>query len=173
MTNTQDFHLGGDLSELAGKHLTFQLQDQHYALPILQVREIVGLLPVTTIPQAPECLRGVVNLRGQVIGVVDLATVLGLSPAPDSDRTCVIVTETWNNGVATSIGLVVDQVSEVLHLETEDLQELTDSVTGVSRLIEALAKIGDDLLMLLNLEHLIDHASVTQHLESSALAPTA
>lgn len=102
---------------VGGKFLTFLLGDEEYGIEILTVREIIGLLPVTAVPEMPAYVRGLVNLRGKVIPVVELRKKFGMEPVPDTDQTCIIVVHTHD----TMLGVVVDQVSEVLDIPVTDV----------------------------------------------------
>ena len=97
-------------SALEGKFLTFILGKEIYGFEILKVREIIGLMDITTVPQTPEYMKGVINLRGKVIPVIDLRLKFSMQEEEHTQETCVIVVEVEN----TSIGIIVDSVSEVV-----------------------------------------------------------
>jgi purine-binding chemotaxis protein CheW len=103
--------------KVGGKFLTFFLGNEEYGIEILTVREIIGLLPVTAMPEMPAFVRGLVNLRGKVIPVVELRKKFGMEPVPDTEQTCIIVVQTHE----TMLGVVVDQVSEVLNIPATDV----------------------------------------------------
>jgi purine-binding chemotaxis protein CheW len=109
-------------NDRAGKFLTFFLAGEEYGLEILKVQEIIGMMDVTPVPRAPEYIRGVINLRGKVIPVVDLRLRFGMDSAERTSETCIIVVEA--NGVQT--GIVVDQVSEVLNIAGEQIEDTPD-----------------------------------------------
>ena len=137
------------MSTVAGKYLTFALADEEYGVPVLKVREIIQMLDVTAVPQVAGYVRGVINLRGKVIPVIDLRTRLGLPAQPDTGRTCVIVVET---AISLS-GLVVDAVSDVLSVPEQDIEEVPNfggraDVTCVS----GMAKVKDHVKILLDLD---------------------
>ena len=100
---------------LDGKYLTFSLGDEEYGIGILKVREIIGMMPITPVPLAPEFLKGVINLRGKVIPVVDLRRKFAMEEAQVTERTCIIVVEINGNNSQIPMGIVVDAVSEVLN----------------------------------------------------------
>jgi len=118
------------------KFLTFSLGEESYGIEILTVREIVGLLPVTPVPQAPFSVRGVVNLRGQVIPVVDLRLRFGMEGAEDTDETCIIVVQFHEM----QLGVVVDRVSEVLDIARDDI--VAPDTLGSEINTESLLGIG-------------------------------
>ncbi len=107
---------------LAGKYLTFQLGHEVYGLEILKVREIIGLMDVTPVPRTPNHIRGVINLRGKIIPVVDLRLKFGMLQAADTDRTCIIVIDLTHDDVTSQIGVLVDTVSEVLNIAPSELE---------------------------------------------------
>lgn len=107
---------------LAGKYLTFRLAAEDYGIEILKVREIIGMMVITRLPQAPASIRGVLNLRGTVIPVLDLRIRFGLPAIEDSSRTCIIVVQIEHNGSPLNLGILVDEVSEVVSI-TDDQTE--------------------------------------------------
>ena len=111
-------------SERAGKYLTFVLADEVYGLEILKVREIIGMMPITDVPQTPGHVRGVINLRGKVIPVVELRLKFGMPPTEDTEETCIIVVDV--NGI--EMGTVVDKVYEVLDINEQDDLRLIEAV---------------------------------------------
>jgi len=130
-------------SNLAGKYLTFVLGQESYGLAVLNIREIIRLPDITTVPQMPAHIRGVINLRGKIIPVVDLRARFGLPLADPTDRTCVIVMQvTTGAGKSVPMGLVVDDVEEVVNLTADDIQETpnfgsqveTDYLLGMARI---------------------------------------
>jgi len=106
-------------SSLGGKYLTFFLRGEEYGLEILKVQEIIGMMDITPVPRTPDFIRGVINLRGKVIPIVDLRLKFGMEPAAQSEQTCIIVVQA--QGV--QMGIVVDQVSEVLDIDSEDIED--------------------------------------------------
>jgi purine-binding chemotaxis protein CheW len=106
-----------------GKYLTFSLADEEYGIGILKIKEIIGMLPITSVPQTPEFVKGVINLRGKVIPVMDLRLRFGMPPIDYSERTCIIVVEIAGHTGTVQIGIVVDAVSEVLNIKGEDIEQ--------------------------------------------------
>jgi purine-binding chemotaxis protein CheW len=102
---------------LAGKYMTFQLAREEYGLEILKVREIIGLMEITRVPRTRDFVRGVINLRGKVIPVVDLRLKFGMDPCEATDQTVIIVVQCNVDGRALTMGLLVDQVLEVLSID--------------------------------------------------------
>lgn len=104
-----------------GKHLTFALGAEEFAVPVLRVREIIRMLAVTPVPHSATHVRGVVNLRGKVVPVIDLRVRLGYPERPYEERTCIIVAEARVRGNAVMVGLIVDAVTEVVLLSADDI----------------------------------------------------
>ncbi|MCK4487783.1 MAG: chemotaxis protein CheW [Desulfobacterales bacterium] len=135
-----------------GKYLTFALAKEEYGIGILKVKEIIGLMSVTAVPQTPGFVKGVINLRGKVIPVVDLRLKFGMQEIEYTERTCIIVVEIVGYAGDTQIGIVVDAVSEVLNIKGEDIEETptfgakldTDYILGMAK-IEGGVKILLDI----------------------------
>src|SRR3954452_1495004 len=129
-------------SGLAGEYLTFALAAREYGLPVLKVREIIKVMDITRVPQMPAYVRGVVNLRGKVIPVIDLRLKFGFPSQDYTERTCIIVVDVALAGIKVMMGIVVDSVSEVLNVapaEIDHAPEFGDRVT--TEYILALAKV--------------------------------
>jgi len=124
-----------------GKYLTFFLDGEEYGIGILRIREIIGMMPVTVVPRTPPFIKGVINLRGKVIPVVDLRLKFGMNEMAYTDRTCIIVVETGMGKGVLLMGIVVDAVSEVLNIKGEDIQDTpafgakvdTDYILGLAK----------------------------------------
>lgn len=110
------------LATLAGKYLTFKLGHEEYGLEILKVQEIIKMMDITTVPRTPEFIKGVINLRGKVIPVVDLRLKFGMDEKEATDMTCVIVVQVAKADSIVTMGIIVDQVSEVLDIVAEEIE---------------------------------------------------
>jgi purine-binding chemotaxis protein CheW len=110
-------------SEREGKYLTFSLAGEEYGIGILKVKEIIGMMPVTKVPRTPPYMKGVINLRGRVIPVVDLRLKFGMETEAYTDRTCIIVVEIRGERGQIQMGMVVDSVSEVLNIRGGDIED--------------------------------------------------
>src|ERR1041384_8019449 len=108
--------------ELVGKYLSFALGNEQYSVPVLKVREIIKIMDITAMPQVPQYVKGVINLRGKVIPVVDLRLKFGFEAHAYTERTCIIVVEVMLAGGARMMGIIVDHVSEVLHVAAEETE---------------------------------------------------
>jgi len=141
---------------LAGKYLTFKLADEEYGLEILKVREIIGLLPITGLPRTPPFVRGVINLRGKVIPVIDLRRKFELDVAADTDKTCIIVVDVPGQFGNVQIGILVDSVSEVLDIKGEEIEEPPTFGSSVdTTFILGMAKAKGSVKILLNIEKVL------------------
>lgn len=134
-----------------GRFLTFSLDEEVFGVEIKFVTEIIGMQPITPIPEAPDYIRGIVNLRGKIIPVMDMRLKFGLEQIPYDDRTCIIVVETDN----ITIGLVVDNVAEVLMIDDANIAPPPDVRTGLqNRYISGIGKVGNEVKLLLSCEKL-------------------
>jgi len=140
----------------AAKYLTFTLGNEEYAVGVLKVREIIKLMEITAVPQVPPYVKGVINLRGRVIPIVDLRVRFGLPAVQYAERTCIVVVELGLQDSAALIGLIVDAVSDVLTIATDDL---TDAATvggpKETGYVEALARVKGRVKILLNIDRLL------------------
>ena len=135
-------------SSKAGKYLTFGLNDEQYGLEILKVREIIGLMDITSVPRTPDYVKGVINLRGSVIPIVDLRLKFGMPEAEPTEQTCVIVVDVHG----TEMGIIVDCVSEVLDIMGEQIEESPSFGASVNTdFILGMGKAGDKVTILLNI----------------------
>jgi purine-binding chemotaxis protein CheW len=113
-------------ADLAGKYMTFKLADEEYGLEILKVREIIGLMDITRVPRAPASISGVINLRGKVIPVVDLRRKFGMDRVAATDQTVIIVVQYALRGQDFTMGILVDEVLEVLNIKAEQIEPTPD-----------------------------------------------
>ena len=143
---------------LGGKYLTFLLAEEEYGLEILKVREIIGIMDITQVPQTREFVRGVINLRGKVIPVIDLRLKLGLEQTEYNDQTCIIVVD-----VGIQMGIIVDTVQEVhtiLDANIEPAPALTASVG--TDIILGMGKVKDHLTILLDIGKVLTAEELVQ-----------
>lgn len=136
-----------------GRYLTFRLGREEYGIAICHVVEIVGLQKITAVPDMPSYIKGVINLRGKIIPVMDGRTRFGLEEEPYDDRTCVIVTD-----VADQVtGVIVDRVNEVLEIPAEQVEPpVTANGGGPESYVSGLGKVGNSVKVLLDVAHLFD-----------------
>ncbi len=140
-------------SDREGKYLTFSLAGEEYGIGILKVKEIIGMMPITHVPQTPDYVKGVVNLRGKVIPVVDLRLKFGIEPIDYTERTCIIVVEIIHANKTISMGIVVDSVSEVLNIKSGDIEDTPSFGTKLkTEFILGMAKTGSNVKILLDID---------------------
>ena len=141
----------------AGKYISFRLGQEEFAIGVLGVREIVGIQEITAVPQTPNGVKGVINLRGKVIPVVDLRLRFGLAELAYSPRTCIIVVQidaAQGEGAGASMlaGVIVDAVSEVLNLQAADIEDTPNFGAGVALpYLLGMAKIKNQVKILLDM----------------------
>ncbi|MGE5295923.1 MAG: chemotaxis protein CheW [Solirubrobacterales bacterium] len=139
-----------------GKYLTFSLGAEQYGLEILKVREIIGYIDVTAVPQTPHDVKGVINLRGQVIPVVDLRAKFGMETAEVTEQTCIIVVEITQSGRKFNTGIVVDRVQEVLDIAGENIEEAPQFGSSVETdFILGMGKVGESVKILLDIDKVL------------------
>jgi len=147
----------------AGKYLTFALGSEEYGLEILKVREIIGFVEVTRIPQTPAYVQGVINLRGQVIPVVDLRAKFGMESVERTEATCIIVVEISCADDTISTGVVVDRVQEVLDIAGEQIEDPPSFGSSVdTEFILGMGKIGDAVKILLDIDKVLGGDEMAQ-----------
>jgi purine-binding chemotaxis protein CheW len=143
------------------KYLTFKLAEEIYGVEIIKVREIIGMLPITRMPRMPEDVRGVINLRGKVIPVIDLRIKFKMEATEATSETCIIVVDIRDANGELLVGILVDGVSEVLDIlesDIDDAPELGDSVA--TTYISGVAKAGDKVVILLDILSVLDLESI-------------
>ena len=139
-----------------GKYLTFALGDEEYGLPVLKVREIIKMMDVTAVPQVPVHIRGVINLRGKVIPVIDLRLKFGLEGREATDHTCIIVVQVELAGRRVMLGVIVDRVSEVLNIVTEEIEGPPDFGERLdTQFMQGVAKVKGKVKILLDLDRVL------------------
>ncbi len=142
--------------EKEGKYLTFALANEEYGLEILKVREIIGYIEVTAVPQTPSHVKGVINLRGQVIPVIDLRSKFGMATAEVTEQTCIIVVEITQSGRKFNTGIVVDRVQEVLDIAGQDIEDAPQFGSSVKTdFILGMGKIGERVKILLDIDKVL------------------
>ena len=147
------------------KFLTFLLNEEIYGIPILDVREIIGMMDITNIPKMPEYVRGVVNLRGKIIPVIDLRLKFGLKEREYDDRTCIIVVEMTSKAGNKLNGFIVDMVSEVLDILPENMENMPEYGSDMSgEFLKGLGKVKDKVIMILDSNMVLSEAE-KEHFE--------
>jgi len=139
----------------SGKHLAFLLAKEEYAIPVLKVREIMGVQHITAVPQTPTAVKGVINLRGKVIPVIDLRVKFGLPETEYTQRTCIVVVQ-LSGDMCGQMGVVVDEVCEVLTLTDADVEDTPVFGRGVSiPYVTGMAKVKGKVKILLDIDQVL------------------
>ncbi|PKM95369.1 MAG: chemotaxis protein CheW [Firmicutes bacterium HGW-Firmicutes-1] len=139
-----------------GKFLTFSLGNESYGIEILYVTEIVGIQPITEVPELPKYIKGIINLRGKIIPVMDVRVRFNKPPMDYNDRTCIVVVDI----LEISIGLIVDTVAEVLSIPEQEIVPPPDINKGGKKYIKGIGKTGSEVTLILDCEKLIDEEEV-------------
>ncbi len=148
MTEEKKQQLSGETVQV----VSFQLGSEEYGVDISQVQEIIRMVEITHVPRAPRFMEGVINLRGQLIPIIDLRTRFGMSRINATKSTRIIVTEIGSKRV----GMVVDSVSEVLNIPIENVEEAPEMIAGVgTEYIQGVGKMNDRLIIMLDLTMVI------------------
>ena len=141
---------------LAGKYLTFTLDKEEYGIALLKVKEIIGMMPITSVPQTPDYVKGVINLRGKVIPVSDLRRRFEIAAASYTDRTCIIVVEIQGEETTIQLGIVVDAVSEVMNIKAEEVEAPPSFGTKVETdYILGMANMDGQVKILLDIDRVL------------------
>ncbi len=149
------------MAEREGKYLTFTLAGEEYGIGILKIREIIGMMPITSVPQTPGFVKGVVNLRGKVIPVVDLRLRFGMDAMDYTERTCIIVVEIDAGSGNVTIGIVVDSVSEVLNIKGGDIEDTPTFGAGLNTdHILGMAKMEGGVKILLHIDRVLSKEDI-------------
>lgn len=153
-TMQNDFSSGGP-----HKFLTFALAGEEYGISIMKIKEIIGMMQVTVLPQTPDYVKGVINLRGKVIPIIDLRCKFNLEQVEPSERTCIIVIESENDDqTQTLVGLIIDAVSEVINLKGDEVEPAPTMQSNLNeQLILGLAKCESGVKILLDIDKVINH----------------
>jgi len=140
----------------AGKYLVFQLGREEFGVRVLKVREIMGIQDITAVPGTPAHVKGVINLRGKVIPVVDLRLKFGLPEIEYTQRTCIIVVQVQGGASSMLMGIVVDGVAEVLSLAVGEIEDTPDFGQGVATpYLLGMAKIKGEVKILLDIDQVL------------------
>ena len=149
--------------DIGGKYLTFLLDGEEHGVEILKVREIIGIMDITKVPQTPEFVEGVINLRGKVIPVIDLRTKFGLERAEYNDQTCIIVVD-----VGMLMGIIVDTVQEVHDIPMANIEPPPRMGASVdTSFILGMGKVKDDVKILLDIDKVLTSEELVQVQEAA------
>lgn len=158
-----DTNTGSTPTAAAGKYLTFRLKNESYGIVVLKIREIIRLQPITPVPQMPCYIKGVLNLRGKIIPVIDLRVKFGLQDITDTDHSCIIVVKLdLPNRMSSQIGLIVDGVEEVINISSNEIEPAPDFGTALdTTFILGLAKIKGSVKTLLDIDRVLTEETIS------------
>lgn len=154
-----------------GKYLTFTLGTEEFGIGILKVKEIIGIMPITAIPKTPNYIRGIINLRGKVIPIIDLRLKFGMPIIPATEKNCIIVVEinATHQNAPLQMGIVVDSVSEVLNIQKTQIDKAPQFGVSVdTHFILGIAKMEDRVKILLDIDTVLSSEDIVQ-LEHAAV----
>lgn len=153
------------------QYLTFMLGSEMFAIAIGHIKEIIGYEDLTAVPMMPEFIRGVINVRGSVLPVIDLRQRFGHEPSPVTKRTCIVIIEVANAEGAQDIGVVVDQVNEVLELEAADLNAAPSFGANIrADFIAGMARIDGRLVVVLDVGRVLSVEEIALLADASSSA---
>ena len=153
-TQTEQSHKG--VLDQEGKYLTFSLANEEYGLEILKGSEIIGYMEITVLPRTPAYVKGVINLRGQVIPVIDLRAKFGIETTDINEETCIIIVETGLGSRSFSAGIIVDHLEEVFDIAADDIEKAPQFNSGVNAdFILGMGKVGDSVKILLDIDRVL------------------
>lgn len=139
------------------KYLMFFINNEHYGIPILKVNEIIGLMEITHVPHSPDFMKGIINLRGKIIPVIDLRLKFDMAERPYDEQTCIIIAEIMVNKHKNFVGVVVDKVAEVVNIYGKDVELPPQYGQGEeNEFLTGIGKVKDKVVMLLNIESIIN-----------------
>jgi purine-binding chemotaxis protein CheW len=170
MAETRTAEIEADNASRAGKYLTFRLENEEFGLEILKVQEIIQMQAITRVPRTPEFVRGVINLRGKVIPVVDLRMKFGISRAEDTEKTCIVVVQIRHSDGVVVMGTIIDEVREVLDIPGGSIEDTPSFGASIdTEFILGMGKIGQSVKILLDIDKVLSGAEI-QHIQAAAAA---
>mgnify|MGYP000580152556 CR=1 FL=1 len=157
-----------DMSQYAGKYLTFELGEETYGLEILKVQEIIKMQEITKVPRTPDYVKGVINLRGKVMPVIDLRRIFEMEDVEASRDTCIIVVQVQRGETSIILGVIVDKVSEVLEIGAEEIEPPPALGTQVdTQFILGMAKTKDSVKILLDIDKVMTEGEMESLAQTS------
>ena len=149
-------------ARLAGKYMGFKLDQEHFGLEILKVQEIIGLMNITAVPRTPAFVRGVINLRGKVIPVIDLRLKFGMDEAETTELTCIMVVQVGLGSSVVTMGVIVDQVSEVMDITADNVEPPPAfGDAEAERFLMGMGKFQEHVVMLLDADRILSAGEMT------------
>lgn len=156
------------MADVDQKLLTFSLADEGYGVSILKVKEIIGMMDITPVPKTPDFIKGVINLRGKIIPIMDLRIKFGMTQQEYDERTCIIVVEVELKGVQKLLGVVVDMVSEVVTISQNQIEPPPDYGKSMEHnFILGIGKIKDRVVIILDIEEVFASEDIIKMLDNT------
>lgn len=150
------------------KYLMFFLNDEYYGIPVLKVNEIIGLMEFTRMPCTPDFMKGIINLRGKIIPIMDLRLKFKMDERPYDEQTCIIIVEIPIEGHKKLVGIVVDKVAEVVNVYKSDIETSSQySQNGEDSFLIGIGKVKDKIVMLLEIEAIVKCQELINLIEES------
>ena len=160
-----------DTNTVSSQYVTFSLCEELFGVEVDRTREILSLTPVTKVPQTPDYLLGVINLRGQVVPVVDMRLKLGLPAGEETEDTCIIVVEVLVDGEAITVGALADAVREVLDIRSDQIEPPPRLGTRLNtEFINGMGKVDEQFMILLNIDRIFNSEELVLVQEAGAVA---
>jgi len=151
------------MEDKEGKYLMFYLNEECYGIPILKVNEIIGIMDITHVPRTPNYMKGIINLRGKVIPIMDIRLKFNMAQRAYDEQTCIIILELPINDHKNFVGIVVDKVAEVIKIDQENIQPPPKfTKEGEEDIIIGVGKFKDKVVMLLGIETIINIQKVLE-----------
>ncbi len=170
-STSQVQHENPAVAEKGGKYLTFALAHEQYGLEILKVREIISYKVITAVPRMPHFVKGVINLRGQIIPVIELRAQFGMEAVEVTEQTCIIVVEVSRDGGKYSYGIIVDRVLEVLEIHSENIEETPQFGRSVNTdFLLGIGKVGESVKILLDIDKVLESGDFSTIVENCGAA---
>jgi purine-binding chemotaxis protein CheW len=145
-----------------GRYLTFLIDNESYGLPIKKVKEIIGLMEITHIPKTRNYIKGVINLRGKIIPLMDFRLKFGMDEKAYNERTCIIVIEVDSTERQKLVGIVVDAVSDVVKIQKGDIEPPPDyNNKSEGDVLIGIGKLKDKVILILNIEKILNYDEIT------------
>ena len=150
------------------KLLSFSLGNEEYGVSIMKVKELIGMMDITPVPKTPDFIRGVINLRGKIVPVMDLRTRFGMIAQEYDERTCIIVVEVLIKEVARTIGIVVDSVSEVINIDETQIDPPPESGSTVDAdTILGIGKLREGVVIILDIDKVLLYDELVDFIEAT------
>jgi purine-binding chemotaxis protein CheW len=149
------------------QYLSFKLGDEIFAVDVAQVREILELIPITRVPKTPDFMRGVINVRGSVVPVVDMRLKFGMTVGEDTINTCIVVMEVDVEGETTVLGALADSVQEVAEFSPEEIEPAPKLGTLLNvEFIRGIGKHGEEFVMILDIDRIFSATELAGVMEA-------